>query len=87
MINNLAQSQDLEWKTKTRGKLYVCSGNSQETKPRKPEKKASESREKKKKKKKKKRLNCKKETGAKTERQILFLFITNSFPSSIAASL
>ena len=84
MINNLAQSQDLEWKTKTRGKLYVCSGNSQETKPRKPEKKASESREKKKK---KKRLNCKKETGAKTERQILFLFITSSFPSSIAASL
>jgi hypothetical protein len=84
MINNLTQSQDLEWKTKTRGKLYVCSGNSQETKPRKPEKKASESREKKKK---KKRLNCKKETGAKTERQILFLFITNSFPSSIAASL
>lgn len=81
MINNLTQSQDLEWKTKTRGKLYVCSGNSQETKPRKPEKKASESREK------KKRLNCKKETGAKTERQILFLFITNSFPSSIAASL
>jgi len=83
MINNLTQSQDSEWKTKTRGKLYVCSGNSQETKPRKPEKKASESREKKK----KKRLNCKKETGAKTERQILFLFITNSFPSSIAASL